>query len=86
MNAKALVGLVVALLVASCSSGTQTDVNEPGPQLSTTTIPSQPASEPEHDTRPGDATAELDPLDLYDVSDLVKQVRNGVVSVTQERV
>jgi len=59
---------------------------EPTAQISRTTVQGTTASTSE----PHRSTAEVPPglpsLDLYDVSDLVKRVRSGVVSVTQERV
>ena len=63
------------LLVTSCSQPESGDATTAAPSSSTTstTIAASP---------PGSAPD----VDLYDVSDLFEQARNGVVSVTQERV
>jgi len=81
--------LVVVMGTAGCTTGT-----EPIQSTTTQTAPSTEAVAPSSETTP---TTEAVPteeggspplvsLDLYDVSELVKHVRSGVVSVTQERV
>jgi S1-C subfamily serine protease len=78
-------GLAVVLLVASCSSEAAT--TEPQPQPVNTTTSSPPPQPTLVPTAPDqEPAAAAGSLDLYDVSDLVKRVRSGVVSVTQERV
>lgn len=71
--------LALGLLGWACAfdgDGSESSTPAPASTTSTTTT-----------VQPGAARSpQLPALDLYDVSDLVKQVRNGVVSVTQERV
>ena len=81
--------LAAALFLASCSGSTADSATDASPQSSepvtsaaSTTRPTTTTSAPTSTSSPAPSRGP----DLYDVSDLVKQVRPGVVSVTQERV
>ena len=88
----ASLAVTTVLAASACTTGSGTSEPavspsvEPTAQISRTTVQGTTASTSE----PHRSTAEVPPglpsLDLYDVSDLVKRVRSGVVSVTQERV
>jgi S1-C subfamily serine protease len=79
-----LVAVVLAILLVGCDVTDSAD----SPNMTTSAAPTTAASvETTAAATPGTTAPPLLPsLDLYDVSDLVKQVRPGVVSVTQERV
>ena len=80
--------LVVAL--AACTTGTESagSITSQQPEATQTDPPSAETTLPPEDDRAEQPTppTPLVSLDLYDVSELVKHVRPGVVSVTQERV
>ncbi len=82
--------LVLVLLMSGCAVGTSEPSSPAGAQATTETSDSPvPGTTTPAPTDPGAddvAGGLVQTLDLYDVSDLVKQVRPGVVSVTQERV
>ncbi len=90
MSTRTYVGLALALvgLTVSCTTASDpTDAVDVQPQITSTTTAPQPSESTPPSGAAGQAAADpVGSLDLYDVSDLVKRVRGGVVSVTQERV
>ena len=90
MSTRTYVGLALALvgLTVSCPTASDpTDAVDAQPQITSTTTAPQPSESTPPSGAAGQAAADpVGSLDLYDVSDLVKRVRGGVVSVTQERV
>ena len=90
MSTRTYVGLALALvgLTVSCTTASDpTDAVDAQPQITSTTTAPQPSESTPPSGAAGQAAADpVGSLDLYDVSDLVKRVRGGVVSVTQERV
>lgn len=79
MKSKLFAAAISLMLVTSCSTAEPAEVSTSSPPASSTTAPAVTTSAV---PRPGPGTE----VDLYDVSDLFQQARNGVVSVTQERV
>lgn len=95
MTSRLGVALAVAMTLAASActtnSGTSDPATSPGATpTAATPAPTVPGTTTTSATDPAPSSVGVPPglpsLDLYDVSDLVHQVRSGVVSVTQERV
>lgn len=86
MNRLVPILLALVLATAACSSADEAVDEQPKLQLVAKKPAEVPTTTTAIDRESSAAPAPAGSLDLYDVSDLVKQVRDGVVSVTQERV